>query len=172
MMDLIFLLCCNIIPNSLFMGERFSAERLSSISAALDHLEDQCVAVIAGQTLAHTDAGAQAGQGDEIEQAFRNDAMEVASLGAEYARATLAAVHEARSRIRRRVYGVCTKCSQNIPLARLAEVPYAANCRDCQQRSEDDERRRRIGAQYSASAGTYEEVWRSAHGDRTPKGDY
>ncbi len=52
----------------------------------------------------------------------------------------LKAIDAALSRLERGLYGICEKCKQAIPIARLKAVPFAAYCIDCQKKR--NERRR------------------------------
>src|SRR5262245_6191810 len=47
--------------------------------------------------------------------------------------ATLAKIDEALKRLGEGKYGVCAECGQEISEARLAAVPFASLCRDCQE---------------------------------------
>lgn len=48
----------------------------------------------------------------------------------------LGAVDEALRRLRSGTYGICQDCGQRIPKARLAALPQAIRCIDCQRREE------------------------------------
>ena len=49
---------------------------------------------------------------------------------------TLAKIDEAMQRLEHGTYGNCTECGSEIAEARLKAVPFAALCRDCQERVE------------------------------------
>jgi DnaK suppressor protein len=49
---------------------------------------------------------------------------------------TLAKIDEALQRLAEGTYGRCLDCGREIPGARLVALPFAARCRDCQERQE------------------------------------
>src|SRR5262249_45173951 len=49
---------------------------------------------------------------------------------------TLAKIDEAMRRLEHGSYGVCAECGTEITAARLAALPFATLCRDCQARQE------------------------------------
>lgn len=63
--------------------------------------------------------------------------------------ATLAKIDAALKRLEDGVYGVCADCGQEIGEARLAAVPFASLCRDCQEEQEGQEREQRARLQHS-----------------------
>jgi DnaK suppressor protein len=50
---------------------------------------------------------------------------------------TLAKIDEALHRLAEGTYGRCLDCGKEIPGARLVALPFAARCRDCQERQEE-----------------------------------
>jgi len=46
----------------------------------------------------------------------------------------LKVIDEAFSRLERGRYGICEKCKEEIPVARLRALPFAAYCIDCQSK--------------------------------------
>jgi RNA polymerase-binding transcription factor len=57
----------------------------------------------------------------------------------------LARIDDALARIADGTYGVCEECQGEIAGNRLAAVPFATRCRDCQDVHETEERRLRRG---------------------------
>jgi len=49
---------------------------------------------------------------------------------------TLSKIDDAIRRLEAGSYGVCTECGADIAPARLAALPFAERCRDCQERQE------------------------------------
>lgn len=49
---------------------------------------------------------------------------------------TLSKIDEAIHRLETNQYGICTECGTDIAPARLAALPFAERCRDCQERQE------------------------------------
>jgi RNA polymerase-binding transcription factor len=63
-------------------------------------------------------------------------------------------IDEALARIASGDYGVCAECSADIPTNRLAALPFAVRCRDCEELREVGVRRaRRISAERRSSPG-------------------
>lgn len=48
----------------------------------------------------------------------------------------LAEIEDAKQRLTDGIYGVCEDCSEKIPVKRLAAVPTARKCFDCQEKTE------------------------------------
>jgi RNA polymerase-binding transcription factor len=63
---------------------------------------------------------------------------------------TLVRIDEALARIASGVYGLCAECNGEIPQKRLAALPFAARCRECEGLHEIGEGRSR---QFSARRG-------------------
>jgi DnaK suppressor protein len=53
---------------------------------------------------------------------------------------TLKKIEQALARLEEGTYGRCQECDAEIPPARLRALPFAALCRDCQEREESDVR--------------------------------
>jgi DnaK suppressor protein len=51
---------------------------------------------------------------------------------------TLVLIDDALERLRRGEYGLCSECGQSIAEARLAAIPFARLCVDCQRFEEED----------------------------------
>ena len=61
-------------------------------------------------------------------------------------------IDEALARIARGDYGVCAECSADIPTNRLAALPFAVRCRDCEELREVRIRQaRRVSAERRSS---------------------
>ena len=74
---------------------------------------------------------------DAEEQSVQDFAQDVELALMEMKSETLAKIDEAMIRLEKGTYGTCAECGQEIAEARLQAVPFAALCRDCQQREED-----------------------------------
>lgn len=72
-------------------------------------------------------------EADFAEQAVERENDEVLDALGEGLRAELALIETALSRIERGEYGVCERCGQAIPVARLEALPYAGRCVTCQE---------------------------------------
>src|SRR4030095_428273 len=73
---------------------------------------------------------------DAEEQSVHDFVQDVELALMEMKSETLAKIDEAMIRLDQGTYGTCAECGQEIAEARLAAVPFAALCRDCQQREE------------------------------------
>lgn len=73
---------------------------------------------------------------DVLDQIVATSTREQAALQADRDAAMLARVEDALARIKAHEYGVCMCCGEAISEKRLAVVPYAERCRDCQQKAE------------------------------------
>ena len=74
---------------------------------------------------------------DPEEQSVHDFVQDVELALMEMKSETLAKIDEAMIRLEEGTYGTCADCGQEIAEARLQAVPFAALCRDCQQREED-----------------------------------
>jgi DnaK suppressor protein len=74
---------------------------------------------------------------DPEEQSVHDFVQDVELALMEMKSETLAKIDEAMTRLEEGTYGTCAECGQEIAEARLQAVPFAALCRDCQQREED-----------------------------------
>jgi len=74
--------------------------------------------------------------GDLIDAALDSSYNELSSQLAEVESRELRHVELALERIREGDYGLCERCSQKIPVARLNALPYATSCIDCQREME------------------------------------
>jgi DnaK suppressor protein len=54
----------------------------------------------------------------------------------------IARIGEALAHLAEGTYGACAECGRDIALARLAAMPFATRCTNCEQEREDDNRRR------------------------------
>jgi DnaK suppressor protein len=84
--------------------------------------------------------------GDLIDAALDSSYNELSSQLAEVESRELRHVEQALERIREGDYGLCERCSQRIPVARLNALPYATSCIECQREME----REGEGGGYSA----------------------
>ncbi len=55
---------------------------------------------------------------------------------------TLRMIDDAINRVNDGTYGYCFECGQEISEQRLAAVPFAARCKDCEERREETSQRR------------------------------
>ena len=83
--------------------------------------------------------------GDVAEVALEDTFELVSSQLAESESRELAQIELALERIRRGSYGECRGCGQEIPVARLQALPYAARCVKCER---DAEKQRQSGVQH------------------------
>jgi DnaK suppressor protein len=83
-------------------------------------------------------------QGDVAEVALDDTFELVSSQLAETESRELAQIEIALERIRRGKYGECRGCGEEIPVARLQALPYAARCVKCEREAE---KKRAAGAQ-------------------------
>ena len=72
-------------------------------------------------------------EADFAEQAVERENDEVLDALGESLRAELALIEVAISRIERGEYGICERCGQSIPVARLEALPNASRCVACQE---------------------------------------
>jgi DnaK suppressor protein len=86
--------------------------------------------------------------GDMIDAALDTSYHELSSQLAEVESRELAHVENALERIRDGEYGLCERCSERIPVARLNALPYATHCIGCQREMERE-----------AEAGGYSADW-------------
>jgi DnaK suppressor protein len=101
--------------------------RLEAEIAALDHEERSSQSEASGEN-AYRDHMADQGTATferEMDMTFEEDARE-----------SLEKVREAIARIDAGTYGVCTRCSSEIPVARLEAVPAASLCIQCKEAEE------------------------------------
>lgn len=76
-----------------------------------------------------------ADQMDEIQYALERD---LAIHNVEHDFALLRDIRAAQARIRDGVYGICIQCEEAISPKRLAALPWAARCIDCQEAADRD----------------------------------
>lgn len=74
---------------------------------------------------------------DAEEQSVHDFVQDVELALMEMKSETLAKIDDAMIRLEAGTYGTCAECGDEIAEARLQAVPFAALCRDCQQREED-----------------------------------
>ena len=88
------------------------------------------------QALAEQLSGSAAGDSEGVHgwKASREGGAEVAVL--QTLDRTLRQIDTALARLHAGRYGVCSSCSDPIPLARLRAVPFATLCVPCQERDE------------------------------------
>ena len=68
---------------------------------------------------------------DFAEQAVQRQGEEVTYGLDQSARIELIQVKKAIERIEKGAYGICAKCSEQIPIERLQAIPFTNFCRDC-----------------------------------------
>jgi DnaK suppressor protein len=73
---------------------------------------------------------------DSEEQSVTDFAQEMEFALVEMKAQTLIRIDEALLRVDQGTYGTCDECGEEIAEARLAAVPFALLCRDCQEREE------------------------------------
>jgi DnaK suppressor protein len=88
---------------------------------------------------------------DDQEQSVDDFVRDVDFALMEMKSQSLSRINEALERLNRGTYGVCTECDVEISEARLAAMPFAPLCRDCQESIESrsqDEREARVFQRY------------------------
>jgi RNA polymerase-binding transcription factor len=92
------------------------------------------------QALSQQTSGSAAGDNEGVHgwKASREGGADLAVL--ETLDRTLRQIDAALARLHAGAYGVCSSCSEPIPLARLRAVPFATQCVPCQERSERSSR--------------------------------
>jgi DnaK suppressor protein len=68
---------------------------------------------------------------DFAEQVTQRENDEVLNAIDEEAQQTVQLIDAALTRIKEGSYGLCARCGENIPEARLAALPYVTTCVDC-----------------------------------------
>ena len=88
------------------------------------------------QALSQQTSGSAAGDNEGVHgwKASREGGAELAVL--QTLDRTLRQIDAAIARLHVGGYGLCSSCSEPIPLARLRAVPFATQCVPCQERSE------------------------------------
>jgi DnaK suppressor protein len=74
--------------------------------------------------------------GDLLDAALDSAHNEISSQLAEVESRELASIEYALERMRTGQFGLCERCGQRIPLARLNALPYATSCIECQREME------------------------------------
>lgn len=83
--------------------------------------------------------------GDPVDAALDTEYTAINSELAEAESRELEYIERALERIREGSYGVCERCGQKIPAARLQALPYATMCIRCQKLHEEQNRAQRSG---------------------------
>ncbi|MDP6442195.1 MAG: TraR/DksA family transcriptional regulator [Pirellulaceae bacterium] len=78
----------------------------------------------------------QQSSGDVVDVASDSAQDEISSQLAEVESRELTSIETALERLREGSYGMCERCTQAIPLARLQALPYATLCINCQREAE------------------------------------
>jgi DnaK suppressor protein len=81
--------------------------------------------------------------GDELDDACKQDEMELQASLIEISEMRLAAIQSAVERLEDGGYGICEGCGDEISFERLRAMPMALHCVDCQTKSEAAEERHR-----------------------------
>jgi RNA polymerase-binding transcription factor len=87
--------------------------------------------------------GALVGALDAAEASDTDLQQDIAIALAEMTAEVLERVEHALTRLSSGVYGSCTECSGEISLERLAALPFALRCRECEETREIREKRSR-----------------------------
>jgi DnaK suppressor protein len=77
----------------------------------------------------------------EVSEADVQEDIELAVL--QMQRETVERIDAALTRLEQGLYGCCTECGDDIPIARLRALPFAVRCVDCEEAREADTARRR-----------------------------
>lgn len=73
---------------------------------------------------------------DLLEEAWAASQRDIAAREINKDAKTLQHIEAALERIHRGTYGLCVECGGRIPAARMAALPWAALCRECQEVAE------------------------------------
>lgn len=76
--------------------------------------------------------------GDAIDQSQSAAAVDLAFQSVDIESGIYREVQSALDRVREGAFGICIQCDEPIDEHRLAAVPWAARCRDCQERLENE----------------------------------
>jgi len=77
--------------------------------------------------------------GDSADQADQQNRDCVEDSLARLNSETLKRFNEAIRRFDEGIYGICLDCGHNISIKRLAALPFAARCRDCEEKKENSD---------------------------------
>ena len=94
--------------------------------------------------------GQHAAAGDAADTSSSEFLQDIGITLTEMTAEALVGIDDALARIASGVYGLCAECNDEIPYKRLAALPFAARCRDCQELQESEEGRLR---QFTARRG-------------------
>lgn len=75
-------------------------------------------------------------QPDEVDAAYGNTELQLATSHIVRADQTIKKCHAALEQIKRGEYGLCTSCWDDIEIERIIVTPYLDNCSTCSQLSE------------------------------------
>jgi RNA polymerase-binding transcription factor DksA len=116
------------------VSNQYSEERARQLLQLLAGLRSQETQWM--RALRERDSLDQADIGDEGDTALSDEGLELTASLAELAGSRAAAVESALARFREGRYGVCDDCDEDIPVERLAAMPAAVLCVDCQRKRE------------------------------------
>ena len=94
---------------------------------------------------------------DDMEQSEGEVRYDVDLALLEIRSETLARIDEALARFADEGYGQCLECGGDIPVARLAAMPFATRCTRCEQAREDSRPRQAAGGRRDYRAEGWEE---------------
>lgn len=109
---------------------RLEEERETYVRQA-EELLAEAEALMADREPGDTQFDEESGEGDTINVERERDLALSAS-----ARQSVEEIDEALARMKAGTYGICLRCGNRIPVARLEAVPQAALCIECKSRQE------------------------------------
>lgn len=112
-----------------------SMSRSEAVRGVLIDLRDQELLKIRALIHDETVLGIQA-TGDELDQARRDEDLEIQVGLLDLSESRLAAITSALVRLEEGRFGICEECKDQISLTRLQSVPFARYCFDCQKEME------------------------------------
>lgn len=111
--------------------QNVAARRIKSLTASLTHARNQALARLR-EFRQDQEADNTPQPSDELDNARSLADVETHASLIERAEYQLKAIDAAFNRLERGRYGFCEECGDDIPLARLKILPFAAYCVDCQ----------------------------------------
>ncbi len=118
--------------------------QIEQLSAALKEQRDELVDAVRQNVRAVPDTGLQGASGDSADHASSDYATELFGFLIEKQSGTLEEVEKAIDRIKADTYGTCEVCDEHINITRLKAIPWAHNCRDCQEKEDKTTTRRSV----------------------------
>lgn len=122
-------------------------EAILNLRAVLLMRRDALRRILAGDLSSLKELRGQS-SGDVVDAALDTVQDEISSQLAEVESRELLLTENALERMREGTYGTCEMCGDGIPMARLAALPYATSCVNCQRISEQQSAESRADADW------------------------